>query len=58
MFQRWERLTFLHWRYQPESIRRLIPRDLELDTFGGAAWIGLTPFAVTGLRPPGLLAVP
>lgn len=58
MYQGWERLTFLHWRYQPEAIRPLIPCDLELDTFDGAAWIGLTPFIVTGLRLPGLPALP
>ena len=52
MFQRWTQLTFLHWRYQPEVIRPLLPVSLELDTFDGAAWIGLTPFVVTGLRPP------
>jgi uncharacterized protein len=58
MFQRWRRLTFLHWRYEPAAIRRLIPENLELDTFDGAAWIGLTPFLLTGLRPPGLPPLP
>jgi hypothetical protein len=58
MFQGWTRLTFLHWRYEPDVIRRLIPRELELDTFDGAAWIGLTPFLLTGLRPPVLPALP
>jgi uncharacterized protein YqjF (DUF2071 family) len=58
MFQGWERLTFLHWRYRPEVIRQLLPRNLELDTFDGSAWVGLTPFEVTGLRPPGLPALP
>ncbi len=58
MFQGWDCLTFLHWRYQPEVIRRLLPSNLDLDTFDGAAWIGLTPFVVTRLRPPGLPALP
>ncbi len=58
MFQGWNRLTFLHWRYPPEAIRCLLPTNIELDTFDGAAWIGLTPFVVTGLRPPGLPALP
>ena len=52
MCQGWTRLTFLHWSYRPERIRPLIPRELELDTFEGRAWIGLTPFFLTGLRPP------
>jgi uncharacterized protein len=58
MFQAWNRLTFLHWPYPPEVIRRLIPPSLDLDTFAGAAWIGLTPFTVSGLRPPGCPALP
>ena len=58
MFQAWNRLTFLHWRYQPEAIRRLLPGGIELDTFDGTAWVGLTPFVLTGLRPPVLPAFP
>ncbi len=58
MFQSWNRLTFLHWRYRPEIIGPLIPPDLELDIFDGSAWIGLTPFLLAGLRAPGLPAVP
>lgn len=52
MLQRWRWLTFLHWRYEPERIRRLVPEQVVLDTFDGAAWIGLTPFLLTDLRLP------
>ena len=58
MFQRWRLLTFLHWRYDPELIRGLLPTQVTLDTFDGAAWVGLTPFLLTGLRPPFLPALP
>src|SRR5438105_8697138 len=58
MFQCWERLTFLHWRYLPEVIRPLLPYHVELDTFDGTAWVGLTPFLLSGLRPPFLPALP
>lgn len=58
MFQRWRSLTFLHWPYEPAAIRRLLPSQIELDTFDGAAWIGLTPFLLTGLRPPLFPALP
>jgi uncharacterized protein len=44
MRQRWERLTFLHWPVDPAQVRRLLPRGLEADLFGGAAWVGLVPF--------------
>src|SRR5689334_14871792 len=39
MFQCWCDLTFLHWRYPPESVRPHLPPALELDTFDGSAWV-------------------
>jgi uncharacterized protein YqjF (DUF2071 family) len=44
MTQRWERLTFLHWSFQPEQVQRLLPDGLQADLFDGAAWVGLVPF--------------
>ncbi|MBV9769722.1 MAG: DUF2071 domain-containing protein [Bryobacterales bacterium] len=44
--QTWRRLTFLHWPYDPNLIRRFIPAGLELDTFDHAAWVGLVPFEI------------
>jgi uncharacterized protein YqjF (DUF2071 family) len=44
MRQRWERLTFLHWSYEPAIVQRLLPPWLRADTFGGLAWVGLVPF--------------
>ncbi len=58
MLQSWERLTFLHWRYEAHQIRRLLPAQVTLDTFDGGAWVGLTPFELTNLRPPFAPAVP
>jgi hypothetical protein len=52
MRQTWRRLTFLHWPYPPDQIRPLIPAGLELDTYDGAAWVGLVPFEIHGT--PGL----
>lgn len=48
MRQTWRRLTFLHWPFAPDLIRPFIPRELDLDTFDGAAWIGLVPFEIYG----------
>ncbi len=58
MLQRWRNLTFLHWRYPPDVIRPLIPKQLELDIFDGFAWVALTPFQLTNLRLPNLPPVP
>jgi uncharacterized protein len=50
-YHRWHNLLFVHWRLDPAVIEPLLPRDLTLDTWGGSAWVGLVPFAISGLRP-------
>jgi uncharacterized protein YqjF (DUF2071 family) len=44
MRQRWARLTFLHWSFEPEAVQRLLPDGLVADLFDGVAWVGLVPF--------------
>lgn len=58
MRQRWAKLLFLHWPIPAETLRPLIPRELEIDTFEGTAYVGLVPFTMTGLRPVGLPPLP
>ena len=60
MGQTWERLLFAHWRVPLERLREVVHPEIPIDTFDGSAWIGVTPFTVTGLHvrgtppPPGL----
>ena len=58
MAQTWEDLVFLHWPMDPDDLRARLPRGLSLDTYRGDAWVSITPFVVTGLRPRGIPAVP
>jgi uncharacterized protein YqjF (DUF2071 family) len=58
MYHQWNWITFLHWRYQPAMVQRLLPPDLTVETTDGVAWVGLTPFLMEGVRSPGLPAVP
>jgi uncharacterized protein len=58
MHQTWENLLFLHWSMDPRVMRPHIPDALELDLFEDRAWVGVTPFAVTGLHLPSLPAIP
>jgi uncharacterized protein YqjF (DUF2071 family) len=44
MEQTWERLTFLHWTYDPDVVQRLLPDGLTVETFDDRAWVGLVPF--------------
>jgi uncharacterized protein len=58
MYQRWSWLTFLHWRYPPAVVQSLLPPGLAAETCDGAAWVGLVPFLMEGVRAPGLPSVP
>ena len=48
----------MHWRVEEDAMRGLLPDGLELDTHDGSAWIGVTPFRVSGLRLHGLPPAP
>jgi uncharacterized protein YqjF (DUF2071 family) len=50
MAQTWNRLLFAHWAVAPDRLEPLIPAPLRLEVNDGCAWVGITPFAVTGLR--------
>ena len=56
--QRWESLTFVHYRYEPAAIQAILPDGLEVDTFEDSAWAALVPFKMVRVRPPGLPAIP
>jgi uncharacterized protein YqjF (DUF2071 family) len=56
--QTWDDLLFAHWRVAEQQLRTLVPPPLEVETFDGSGWLGITPFRVTGLRLRGLPAVP
>lgn len=58
MHQGWSRIAFLHWPCPARVLQARLPAGLTIDTFEGRAWIGLTPFHLTRLRPPLLPAVP
>lgn len=61
---RWQDLLFAHWRVDPDRLRPFIPAGLELDLRDGAAWLGVVPFRMSGVRPrpcppvPGVSAFP
>ncbi len=48
--QKWHDLLFAHWPLAPESLRGLVPAELEFDLFGGQAYVGVVPFWMSGIR--------
>jgi uncharacterized protein YqjF (DUF2071 family) len=53
MAQRWERLTFVHWSFDPRAVQQLVPEGLQVETFDGAAWVGVVPFFMRVATPRG-----
>jgi uncharacterized protein len=58
MYQTWTWLTFLHWSYPPAVVQRHLPDSLQVHTFEGRAWVGVTPFFLEDLRTPVAPALP
>jgi uncharacterized protein YqjF (DUF2071 family) len=58
MYQTWTWLAFLHWSYEPQVVQRLLPDSLQVHTFEGRAWVGMTPFFLEDLRTPVAPALP
>ncbi len=54
--QQWRDLLFLHWPVSVASIRDSIPAELEIDTYGGDAWIAVVPFDMKGVTKRGFPA--
>jgi uncharacterized protein YqjF (DUF2071 family) len=58
MRQTWSDLLFAHWAVPVQRLSAVLPAELPIDTYDGSAWIGTTPFLVTGLRLRGTVPVP
>lgn len=58
LLQQWRDVAFIHWRYEPADVQKLLPPGLVVDTFDDSAWVGLTPFKVEGFRAPMMPSVP
>jgi hypothetical protein len=58
MAMRWTDLLFAHWPLPAKDIARLLPEGLILDTWEGAAWVGIVPFRMEDVQLRGLPKIP
>ncbi|MFD2924764.1 YqjF family protein [Halobacillus naozhouensis] len=58
MTQKWEHLLFMHLPVPKEVLAQHIPKELEVDTFEGQAWITIIPFMVSDMRLRNLPSIP
>ncbi|MCT1904264.1 YqjF family protein [Oceanobacillus sojae] len=50
LLQKWEHILFLHYPISPETIKMYLPKEVELDTYNGQAWISIVSFKVSKNR--------
>ena len=58
MYQRWEHLLFLHWRYDIATVQASLPSGLTVDAWNGSAWLGIVPIFMRDVRPRFVPAIP
>jgi uncharacterized protein len=58
MTQRWNDLLFAHWPVDSAQITSKLPRGLRVDTFQGAAWLGVVPFWMDRIKVRGMPPIP
>ncbi|WP_149495213.1 YqjF family protein [Roseiconus lacunae] len=47
----WSELLFAHWTIEPDTVAKLLPPGVMLDTREGKAWVGVVPFLMSGVAP-------
>jgi hypothetical protein len=58
MGQTWDDLLFAHYPVSRASLQQVVPVGLEVQEHSGSGWLGVTPFAITGLRARGTPPLP
>ena len=56
--QTWEHSFWAHWQVAADEMRVRVPEELEIEEYGGTAWLGIHFFRVRSLRPRGGLPLP
>ena len=56
--QSWNDLLLMHFAIEPAVLRRLVPEALTLELYDGAAWLTISPFCASHVRPSGVPALP
>lgn len=48
--QRWESVAFVHWRYEPRDVQKVLPPYLRVEEIDSSAWVGLVMFVARATR--------
>lgn len=57
-YQEWNNVLFFHWVVPYKSLRNCVPKNLNIDTFDGKAYVSLVAFTMQKIRPKKLPSIP
>ncbi|WP_276373974.1 DUF2071 domain-containing protein [Chryseolinea sp. H1M3-3] len=53
-YQEWNNALFFHWKVAYDTLRKLVPQKLNLDTYEGVTYVSLVAFTMQKIRPRNL----
>ncbi|MFD2033576.1 YqjF family protein [Belliella marina] len=57
-YQEWNKAIFLHWQVELEELKKFVPKELEIDLYGGKPWVSVVAFTMEKIRPRHLPSFP
>lgn len=57
-YQEWNNAIFLHYEVNLTELKKLVPKELEIDLFDGKPWISLVAFTMEKIRPKHIPSFP
>lgn len=57
-YQELNEVIFVHWRVNLQELKKVVPKELEIDLYEGKPWISLVVLTIKNLRPRYLPAFP
>lgn len=58
VYQEWNKAVFLHWEVNPDLIKPLLPKGIELDILNGKTWVSLVAFDMNNIGIKNILKPP
>lgn len=53
-YQEWNNAIFLHWQVELSELKKLVPKELEIDFYEGKPWVSIVAFTMEKIRPRNL----
>lgn len=57
-FQEWKQLSYLHFPVSADEVRPLVPKDIEIDTYQGSAYVSIVLFVADKMHIRALPSIP